>query len=129
LVLRSSVGRGSPSPSLGGRLQDSLDFLEAGEPEDYRKDPFLLKSTMPEAGRHFAYRVGIGVLEDRLAKRIGNLQNFKQRHATPIPATIAIGADFNLDRVPFGIDSLVRRRRDEGLIEFLDTIGRQPQFG
>jgi hypothetical protein len=116
------------SPSLGGRLQNSLDFLEAGQPEDYRQDPFLLKSAMPQAGRRFAHCVGVGVLEDRLAKRIGDLQDFEKRHAASISATVAIGADFYFDGVPLGIDSLVRRGRDEGLVKFLDAIGRQPQF-
>ena len=110
-------------------MQDSLDFLEAGEPEDDRKDPFLLKSAMPKAGRHLSHCIGVGILEDRLAERIGDLQNLEQRHAAAISPTVAIGADFNFDRVPFCIDSLVRRRWDEGLEEFLDAIGREPQFG
>ena len=99
--------------------EESLDFLQAGDTQCAGEDTFFLEAEVPllfgEGAEFIRLR---GKLEDGLSHRFVDGEEFEDGQATEVASTVAAFADFDFDRIPFGIDALVWRWGDGRVVQF-----------
>ena len=107
--------------------EESLDFLQAGDTQCAGEDTFFLETEVPllfgEGAEFIRLR---GKLEDGLSHRFVDGEEFEDGQATEVASTVAAFADFDFDRIPFGIDALVWRWGDGRVVQFGNATSGDP---
>lgn len=102
-------------------LHHALQFLETGQAESGRQYAFFLETAMAKACGNLAKLHGVGLFEQCGSEIVGNFKQFEDRDFTEVPTAPTLIADLYFDRIPLGIDSLVRWRWNIRLVQFADA--------
>ena len=70
----------------------------------------------------------IRLLQECISELVIDFKQLENGDSAKIAATIALGTDLDFDWVSLGIDPLVWRRWNKGLVEFVDATGWNSQF-